>query len=553
MSDNFLYVQNQPTTLAGAGVSLGDTSITLTSFLQIDGSTTLTMANFGTIGYGTLEPNNGTQEEQISFSGIVQNANGTATLTSVKTVLFISPYTESSGLAKTHPGGVQFVVSNTAAFYDKLTSKNDDETVGGTWTFTAPNYPQIDTPATLPTLSAQFATKQYVDGVAVAGAPDATTTVKGIVELATAAETAAGTATGGTAANLVPANSTFNATSSAAILVPVTNASGKLSAGFGGSASTLATLDGSSLVVQNPANATVTRTASKIPIADSSGTVRAFGLFGGTGADGALTLTSGTTTISLGSASVVVKNYTSISITGTGALAFSNPHANGTIIILKSQGGVTITTSANPAIDLRSLGATAGSTNGAAGSNGNGFFAQSNKGNGGVTSVATSASGGNLVVFNGASKGIPIFVGAGGGSGFNATPGTQGAGGRGAGALYMECAGAYNVTATFNAAGTAGSNGTGGNVTEQRSDGGGGGSVSAGGGGANSSGGASPTGSAGGGGGGGTIFILYNSLTADSGTYTVTGGASGTGGGGVAGTGTGGAGLAYVALNNDIF
>lgn len=111
----------------------------------------------------------------------------------------------------------------------------------------------------------------YVNGVAIAGAPDATTSVKGIIELATAAELAAGTATGSTGASLVAAGTNFNATSSAAVLVPVTNSSGKLAAGFGGSASSLATLNGSSLVVENPANATATPTASKIPIADGSG------------------------------------------------------------------------------------------------------------------------------------------------------------------------------------------------------------------------------------------------------------------------------------------
>ena len=126
------------------------------------------------------------------------------------------------------------------------------------------------------TANTQIIDKKYADDLAIAGAPDASTTVKGIIEIATSAETAAGTAAGGTAALLVPANSNFNATSSAAVLVPVTNASGKISAGFGGSASTLATLNGSSLVVENPANATATATASKIPIADSSGTLNSW-------------------------------------------------------------------------------------------------------------------------------------------------------------------------------------------------------------------------------------------------------------------------------------
>ncbi len=135
--------------------------------LQIDGSTTLTMTNFGTKGFMTLEPNNSTQEEQISFTGITQNANGTATLTGVKTVLFIDPYTESSGTAKAHTGGSKAIVSNTAGFYNSLTAKDDDETVTGLWAFpSGSNNPTIGTTYIAPTAAIQIASKGYVDAVA---------------------------------------------------------------------------------------------------------------------------------------------------------------------------------------------------------------------------------------------------------------------------------------------------------------------------------------------------------------------------------------------------
>lgn len=134
MADNQLFAQLQPFTLAGAGVIIGDTTAILSSFKTIDG-VNLTMANFGDKGFGTLEPGSGTLEEQISFTGVTQNSNGTATLTGVSNVLFIAPYTETSGLAKTHAGGVQFVISNTSGFYNRLASKSDDETITGKWTF----------------------------------------------------------------------------------------------------------------------------------------------------------------------------------------------------------------------------------------------------------------------------------------------------------------------------------------------------------------------------------------------------------------------------------
>lgn len=113
------FVQVQPFALSGAGAIAGATTITLQSMTTIDGDP-LEMTSFGDVGYGTLEPGNGNLEEQISFTGITQNANGTATLTGVKSIEFISPYDENDGLTKTHAGSTTFVISNTSAFYNAI-------------------------------------------------------------------------------------------------------------------------------------------------------------------------------------------------------------------------------------------------------------------------------------------------------------------------------------------------------------------------------------------------------------------------------------------------
>lgn len=174
--------------------------------------------------------------------------------------------------------------------------------------------------------------------------------------------------------------------------------------------------------------------------------------FGGTGADGALTISSGTTNIDLAGAQVVIKNYSSISITGTGALTFSNPHANGTVIIFKNTGNTTITSSATPNIDIRNLG------------------------------------------------------GAGGNAGSGA-----GRGGKGAGALYIETAGALDYTGTIYAQGenAVAHSGTGAALGSNA------------------------------GGGGGTVIILANSITANTGTTTVTAGSGSANQGGGTGTNIG--------------
>lgn len=199
-----LYVQAQPFQVGGAGVQAGGVTIPLQSFTDIYG-VVLTMANFGTKGYITLEPGSGTQEEPAVFTGVTQNSDGTAELTGVSNVLTKSPYTETSGLSISHAGGTSIVVTNSAAFYNALCAKADAEVITGAWRF--PNdasTPVLGTSYVAPTINTQVCSKGYADSLTFAGAPDATTTQKGIVELATQAELDARTATGGTGASLVP-------------------------------------------------------------------------------------------------------------------------------------------------------------------------------------------------------------------------------------------------------------------------------------------------------------------------------------------------------------
>ncbi len=200
--NSFRLAQLQAFSLNGSGAVIGATSVVLKSMLDIDGNALVMATDFGTIGYGTLEPGSGVNEEQISFTGLTNNANGTTTLTGVKNVAFLYPYTESSGLAKTHAGSTVFVISNTSGFYNNFLLKADDATVIATHTYTVPNYPRVDDAATFPTINTQLATKAYADSLTFSGAPDASTTQKGIVQLPTQAQVDARTATGSTSAKL---------------------------------------------------------------------------------------------------------------------------------------------------------------------------------------------------------------------------------------------------------------------------------------------------------------------------------------------------------------
>jgi len=279
---------------------------------------------------------------------------------------------------------------------------------------------------------------------------------------------------------------------------------------------------------------------------DSAGTFQVFadnipvsiiGTFGGDGSDGALTITSGTTTVSAAGAQVFLRNYTSVSITSTATLTFSNPHASGTIFIVKSQGAVVLT--ATTPIDVSALGGTSGTggagglggSNGATGTdgtNGSGIFDEltTHDGVGGAGGGGAGGTGGvvlstisvylrNAVAL---SRRMTIFAcgsGGGGGGGGESTSSINawdgGAGGRGGGAMLIECRGDLNFTGTINASVTNGSDG--------EDSIGGSGESNAGGGG-------------GGGGAGGMVAILYATATATSGTINTAGGAGGAGGDG---------------------
>lgn len=638
MADGAKYVQAQAFTLAGAGCTIGATSITLTSFAGIDG-TALTMTDFGTKGFLTVEPGNGAREEQLSFTGVNQNANGTATLTGVSNVLFIAPYTESSGTTKSHPGGATVIITNTAGFYNRFASKVDDETITGTWDFD--NFPSKNG-VTTPTVAAQFATKAYVDATAtgsaitnqvlVAGVAGESITAGQVVYFKTSdqrwwkadadltatflelqlgitqttasaagvinvliegqdsnqsglsagstyylSNTAGGiSSTPGTNTVMIGraisttsivvnfrqtdyalktqviANMVYGATSTGtdAYAITVTPAILAYAAGqafyvkadvANTGAATLAVNGLSAItILKQHDQALVTGDieagqifevvydGTNFQMMSMPSTNYAVAKFGGDGSDGALTVTSGTTSIDLAGSAFVVKNYTTISITGTGAVNFTNPHASGSVVVLKSVGDVTLTSSATPMLSGVSMGATGGAAqtgavsnigpvvvdgaNGTAGATFSTYTGTSDFGDGAVdaggTGGAKSIPAISQLVNQTTLKYHNLVVGAGGGSGrgVNASGSgniTSGAGGRGGGVIVIECGGAWNFT-TSSGISVNGSNGGNGVLNS-----------------------GTGTSTGGGGGGGGMFLAYYNTLTANSGSVTVAGGTGG--------------------------
>lgn len=178
--------------LSGSGISSSATSIGLTKFEIAGGSQKLRMADFGTLGCATIQPGNSTKQEFVSFTGVTQNSDGTATLTGVSRGLAPIPdYTASTTLQTSHAGNSVFVISNSPpCFYEGYANVTQNETVTGAWNFST-NLPYS---ALTASTSQQFVNKGLLDATTNAGAATSTETNGGIVELATLAEVASSTA-----------------------------------------------------------------------------------------------------------------------------------------------------------------------------------------------------------------------------------------------------------------------------------------------------------------------------------------------------------------------
>ena len=146
----------------GSSIGSNDSTILLSSFLEPVTGTPYTMVLLNTdIAYGTISPKT-TSSEFISFTGITQNANGTATLTGVVRGLAKKyPFTTSAAYKLPHSGQSQFIISDAPQVFNQYAVKGSDETISGQWTFT-------NTPIVPGTVS------------------DASTTVKGVSKLSVA-------------------------------------------------------------------------------------------------------------------------------------------------------------------------------------------------------------------------------------------------------------------------------------------------------------------------------------------------------------------------------
>lgn len=160
----------------GASIGSTDTTILLSSFLEPVSNTPYTMALIASdIVYATIAPKT-SSSEFISFTGITQNTDGTATLTGViRGLSRSSPFTASATFKLPHAGQSLFVLSNSPEQVNEYAAlRNNNVFVGQN---TVPD----------PVASTDIANKQYVLSVVNGG----TVSTNKIVQVGTAGETIA--------------------------------------------------------------------------------------------------------------------------------------------------------------------------------------------------------------------------------------------------------------------------------------------------------------------------------------------------------------------------
>jgi len=563
--------------LAGTGISSSATSLSLTSFTITQNGKKIQDSDMSATFYFTLEPGSRTRQEIISCTTVVQNADGTATISGcTRGMAPVTPYTASTSLQFAHAGGSIAVISNPPQLYNQLAFKDNDLTITGNWQ------------APVPTNSSGIATKGYVDSVvtggaitldnvsvgAIAGETFATGTIVYFDSVqqewmkASATNTASSTGTilgiaqgGGSNGNavnggvLIKGYDETQRGGTAGQTIYLSNTAGATSTSAGVYSIPLGMYKDSTTLYFDP-------TSLNSFVADSIQTKSQ--PFGGTGVDGALNVTSGTTTLNL--ATQTEWNYTSVTIASGAALTFTGGTSGTIVPVIKVQGnfsnaGFISTKGLGPAGGSGGAGNSADYSAGTAGGNGststypfvdNTYPYPGGAGGGGQGQLAgpTGGSGGSAgslgaknatyffpYVMNGSSGG---GGGGGGGSTISGTAGGGGAGGAGSLGLYIEVAGNVSNTGVIELSGvngTAGTNGIG-NGSNSWCDGSGGG---------------------GGGGGAGSLILKYNGTYSNTGSMLANAGSAGsggspsnTGGGGgspVYGAGGGGGGGGATAYN----
>jgi hypothetical protein len=169
-------------TSLASSISSSDTSMTLVSGTDKDGTV------FAGETYGFIIDEGNANEEFV-----IATCTGTTCTSMTRGISVRTGNTSVAALKKSHRRGASVKITDGPVLLVLSRILNGDETVPNVLSYAS---------GVTPSANDDLADKEYVDGVAIAGAPDGNTTTKGIFEQATVAELNAGTATGTTGAIL---------------------------------------------------------------------------------------------------------------------------------------------------------------------------------------------------------------------------------------------------------------------------------------------------------------------------------------------------------------
>lgn len=213
-----------------SSIGTSNSTLTLSSFKNRS-SIPLTMTLLNTdIGYATIDPQT-SRSEFVSFTGVTQNSDGTATLTGVSRGLAdIYPFTASTTMTQTHAGQSILILSDSPQLFNEYALRRGNENISGTW-----NFQSLPTTTIACLSGSQFCNKAYIDAGLNQGAATSTFSNIGLVELALSSELAAGTASSSASGPLIAAAKFATSTPGALCTGsvwncwPVANLSGKIS------------------------------------------------------------------------------------------------------------------------------------------------------------------------------------------------------------------------------------------------------------------------------------------------------------------------------------
>lgn len=169
------------------GINSSATTFYLSSFTEPISLIPYTMSYLNSsIEYGVIDPNTPNRSELVSFTGITQNSDGSATLTGVTRGLSRSyPYTASTTLAVTHAAQAQFILSDTPQLFSQYTAAQNNAVITGSWSFPTPTAPS--NPATMQYVLNTISSPATVsfNKIVVAGQASGSVTIGQIVYFAT--------------------------------------------------------------------------------------------------------------------------------------------------------------------------------------------------------------------------------------------------------------------------------------------------------------------------------------------------------------------------------